>query len=68
LDNHLRDKEQELSNCYRCSFEHDEELLRHCVLLRMTEEDIKVKAREFEEFQTTKDLEIPNLQEELEEV
>jgi uncharacterized membrane-anchored protein YhcB (DUF1043 family) len=33
----------------------------------MTEEAANVRAREFEEFQTAKDLEIQNMQEELEE-
>jgi hypothetical protein len=36
--------------------------------LRTAEESAKVKAREFEEFQTTKDLEIQGMQEELEEL
>jgi hypothetical protein len=52
----------------RHSSERDQELLRHCVLLRTAEEAIKVNAHEFEEFQTVKDLEIQNMQEELEEV
>jgi hypothetical protein len=34
----------------------------------MAEESAKVKAREFEEFQTVKDLEIQGMQEELEEL
>jgi hypothetical protein len=34
----------------------------------MAEEAAKIKAREFEQFQTVKDLEIQNLQEELEEL
>jgi hypothetical protein len=34
----------------------------------MAEEATKVKAHEFEEFQTVKDLEIQNMQEELEEL
>jgi hypothetical protein len=42
-------------------------LLRHCVLLRLVELAAKVKAHEFEEFQTVKDMEIQNMQEELEE-
>jgi hypothetical protein len=58
LESRLRDKEQELSNYYRRSTEHDQELLRHRVLLRMAEEAAKVRARDFEEFQTLKDLEI----------
>jgi hypothetical protein len=36
----------------------DQELLRHCILLRTAEESTKVKAREFEEFQTVNDLKI----------
>jgi hypothetical protein len=36
--------------------------------LRIAEEAAKVKAREFEEFQTMKDLEIQNLLEQLEEL
>jgi TolA-binding protein len=50
------------------SSERGQELLRHRVLLRTVEEATKVKAREFEEFQTTKDLEIQSMQEELEEL
>jgi peptidoglycan hydrolase CwlO-like protein len=55
-----------LLNSYRRSSEHDQELLRHCVLLRTAEEATTVKARELEEFQAAKDQEIENLQEELE--
>jgi hypothetical protein len=40
------------------SSECDQELLQHRVLLRTAEESAKVKAREFEEYQTMKDLEI----------
>jgi Mg2+ and Co2+ transporter CorA len=43
------------------------ELLQHHVLLWMAEAT-KVKAHEFEEFQTVKDLEIQSMQEELEEL
>jgi hypothetical protein len=39
----------------------DQELLRHRVLLWIAEEATKVKAHEFEEFQTMKDLEIQNM-------
>jgi hypothetical protein len=39
----------------------DQDLLRHRVLLRTVEEYAKVKAREFEEFQTAKDLEIQGM-------
>jgi hypothetical protein len=67
LESCLHDKEEALLSSLRHSSEHDQELLRHCVLLRMAEEAAKVKACEFEEFQTVKDLEIQNMQEELEE-
>jgi hypothetical protein len=50
------------------SSECDQELLWHRVLLWTAEESTKVKAREFEEFQTVKDLEIQGTQEELEEL
>jgi hypothetical protein len=56
-----------LSSLY-CSSECDQELLRHRVLLRAVEESAKVKAREFEEYQTAKDLEIYGMQEGLEEL
>jgi hypothetical protein len=49
-----------LLHSLRHSFERDQELLQHCVLLWMVEEAAKVKASEFEEFQT--------MQEELEEL
>jgi hypothetical protein len=68
LEIHLRDKDKELSNYYYQLCERNKELLRHRVLLRMVEESAKVKAREFEEFQMMKDLEIQNMQEELEEL
>jgi hypothetical protein len=67
LESCLHDKEEALLSSLHHSFEHDQELLQHCVLLRMAEEAAKVKACEFEEFQTVKDLEIQNMQEELEE-
>jgi hypothetical protein len=57
-----------LLHSLRHSFERDQELLQHCVLLWMVEEAAKVKASEFEEFQTVKDLEIQTMQEELEEL
>jgi hypothetical protein len=65
LESHLRDKEEVLLHSLRHSSERDQELLRHRVLLWTTEEATKVKAREFEEFQTVKDLEINNMQEEV---
>jgi hypothetical protein len=52
----------------RRSSKRDQELLRHRVLLRMAKESANVKAHEFEEYQTAKDLEIQGIQEELEEL
>jgi hypothetical protein len=68
LESRLRDKEEALLSSLHRSSERDQELLRHRVLLRTAEESAKVKAREFEEFQTAKDLEIQGMQEELEEI
>jgi hypothetical protein len=65
LESHLHDKEEVLLRSLRHSSERDQELLRHRVLLWTTEEATKVKAHEFEEFQTVKDLEINNMQEEV---
>jgi hypothetical protein len=67
LENRLRDKEEALLSSLRRSSKRDQELLRHRVLLHMAEESAKVKAREFEELQTVKDLEIQGMQEKLEE-
>jgi hypothetical protein len=68
LESHLHDKEEALlSSLYR-SFERYQELLWHRVLLRTAEESTKLKAREFEEFLTAKDLEIQGMQKELEEL
>jgi hypothetical protein len=67
LENRLRDKEEALLSSLRRSSKRDQELLRHRVLLQMAEESAKVKAREFEELQTVKDLEIQGMQEKLEE-
>jgi hypothetical protein len=68
LESHLHDKEEALlSSLYR-AFERYQELLWHRVLLRMAEESTKLKAREFEEFLTAKDLEIQGMQKELEEL
>jgi hypothetical protein len=53
-------------NSYHRSSEHDQELLRHRVLLRTIEGAAAIKAHEFEEFQVAKDQEIENLQGELE--
>jgi hypothetical protein len=50
LESRLRDKEEALLSSLRRSSEHNQELLRHRVLLQMAEEAAKVKAREFEEF------------------
>jgi hypothetical protein len=55
------DKEEAFLSSLRRSSERDQKLLRHHVLLRMTEESAKVKACEFEEFQTAKDLEIQGM-------
>jgi chromosome segregation ATPase len=67
LESRLCDKEEALLSSLRRSSEGDQELLRHRVLWT-TEESIKVKPREFEEFQTVNDLEIQGMQEELEEL
>jgi chromosome segregation ATPase len=67
LESHLHDKEEALLSCLCCSSERDQELLWHRALLWMAEESTKIKAHEFEEYQTTKDLEIQGMQEELEE-
>jgi hypothetical protein len=67
LESHLCDKEETLLSSLHRSSELNQELFRHCVLLRMAEESAKVKAREFE-FQTVKDLEIQGMKEEQEEL
>jgi chromosome segregation ATPase len=67
LESHLRDKEEALLSSLRCSSKRDQELLQHHVLLRTAKESTKVKTHEFQEFQTTNDLEIQSMQEELEE-
>jgi hypothetical protein len=56
----VRDLESRLAllSSLRRSSEYDQELLRHRVLLQMAEESAKVMAHEFEEYQTTKDMEI----------
>jgi hypothetical protein len=58
LESCLRDKEEALLSSLHHLSEREQELLQHRVLLRMAEESSKVKAHEFEEYQTTKDLEI----------
>jgi hypothetical protein len=68
LESHLRDKDEALLSSLCRSSERDQALLQHRVLLWMAEEATKVKAREFEEFWTVKDLEIQNMQEELREL
>jgi hypothetical protein len=68
LESHLHDKEEALLSSLCHSSKRNQELLRHRVLLRMAEESAKIKAHEFEEFQTVKDLEIQGMQEELEEL
>jgi hypothetical protein len=50
LESHLCDKEEAFLSSLRRSFERDQELLWHHVLLRTTEESAKVKAHEFEKF------------------
>jgi chromosome segregation ATPase len=68
LESRLRDTVEALLSSLCRSSKCDQELLRHRVLLRTAEESTKVKAREFEEFQTAKDLEIQGMQEEMEEL
>jgi hypothetical protein len=68
LESHLHDKEEALLTSLHRSSKRDQELLWQRVLLRTAEESTKVKSREFEEFQTVKDLEIQGMQEELEEL
>jgi hypothetical protein len=68
LESRLHDKEEAFLSSLRRSYERDQELLRHRVLLQTVEESAKVKARELEEFQTVKDLEIQGIQEELDEL
>jgi hypothetical protein len=58
LESRLCDKEEALLSSLRRSSECDQELLWHHVLLWTAEESAKVKACEFEEYQTAKDLEI----------
>jgi hypothetical protein len=43
------------------SSEHDQELLRHCVLLRTAEEATTVKDHELDELQAVKDQEIKSM-------
>jgi hypothetical protein len=68
LESCLRDKEEALLSSLHHSSEREHELLQHRVLLQTAEESTKVKASVFEEFQTVKDLEIQDMQEELEEL
>jgi chromosome segregation ATPase len=68
LESRLRDKEEALLSSLCRSSERDQELLRHRALLQTAEESAKIKAHEFEEYQTTKDLEIQGMREELEEL
>jgi chromosome segregation ATPase len=68
LESRLCDKEAALLSSLHRSSERDQELLWHRVLLRMAEESTKVKAHEFEEYQTVKHMEIQGMQEELEEL
>jgi hypothetical protein len=57
LESRLRDKEEALLSSPHHSSKHDQELHQHRVFLWTAEESTKVKACEFEEFQTVKDLE-----------
>jgi chromosome segregation ATPase len=68
LESRLRDKEEALLSSLCRSSECNQELLQHRVLLQTAEESSKVKAYEFEEIQTAKDLEIQGMKEELEEL
>jgi hypothetical protein len=68
LESHLHDKEEALLSSLHHSSERDQELLRHRAILWTIEESANVKARDFEEYQTAKDLEIQGMQEELEEL
>jgi hypothetical protein len=68
LESRVHEKEEALLSSLHHSLERDQELLWHRVLLWTIEESTKVRACEFEEFQTTKDLEIQGMQEELEEL
>jgi Skp family chaperone for outer membrane proteins len=61
-------RKRHFSSSLHRSSERDQELLRHCILLRTAEESAKVKAHVFEEFQTVNDLEIQGIQKELEEL
>jgi hypothetical protein len=47
LESRLHDKDEALLSSLRRSSEGDQEQLQHRVLLRMAEEAVKVKAREF---------------------
>jgi hypothetical protein len=58
LESRLHDKEEELLSSLCRSSEREQELLWHRVLLRTAEEATKVKAHDFEEFHTAKDLKI----------
>jgi hypothetical protein len=58
FESRLHDKEEALLSSLHHSSDRDQELLRHHALLWTAEEFAKVKACEFEEYQTTKDLEI----------
>jgi hypothetical protein len=51
----LHDKDKELLTIYRCSTEHDQELLQHYGLLREAKEATAAKARELEGSQVVKD-------------
>jgi hypothetical protein len=67
LENHVRDKDQELLTIYRRSTECDQELLQHRSLLCEAEEVTTAKACELTYFQAVKAQEIEDLQDELQE-
>jgi chromosome segregation ATPase len=68
LESRLHDKDEALLSNLRHSSEHDQELLRHRVLLQTAEEATTVKDDELEELQVVKNQEIKNMQEEMEEL
>jgi hypothetical protein len=63
LESLFCDKDEAFLNSYHHLSEHDQELLRNCVLLRRAEEAAPVKACELQEFYAVKDQEIKNLHE-----
>jgi hypothetical protein len=61
LESRLHDKDEALLSSLCHSSKHDQELLRHRVLLRTVGEATMVKAHELDELQTAKDQEIENM-------